>query len=84
MTEKNTEHQSTIALASLVRGNLRNIWVVRRCPYCSKKHTHAAGYAHEDPRQHLGTRIAHCVTPWKYGGYTLIEKEIGEQKEQKG
>ncbi len=55
-----------------------NLWVIERCPYCGRRHTHRAGVAGvNDPRQALGHRVAHCVT--KDGrlpdnpGYVLIE-----------
>lgn len=57
-----------IAHCVLKRTPTVNLWVVVRCPYCGKQHTHGAGSPAEDPRRFLGHRIAHCA-----GSYVLVE-----------
>jgi hypothetical protein len=37
------------------------LWVVPRCPFCKKKHTHGGGPLDGDPRTYLYSRVAHCV-----------------------
>ena len=49
-----------LAAAILVRHSWGWQWVVPRCPHCGRKHTHGGGGRHDDPRQFLGGRVAHC------------------------
>jgi hypothetical protein len=57
----------------LVKGKHGYLWIVDRCPYCSKRHEHSGGALHEEPRRYLGHRDAHCVKPPR-AGYILQEK----------
>jgi len=47
-------------------------WVVSRCPFCGRRHTHGAGAFLADPRRRLGPRAVLCMG----GGaqYQLIEE----------
>ena len=50
------------------------LWVIPRCPFCRRKHTHGGGATGEDPRAYLGGRVAHCGTgEWRE--YVLVEQE---------
>lgn len=54
-------------------------WVVVRCPYCGKRHTHGAGRRGvDDPRALLGSRVAHCLAgekPSLLAEYLLVEAD---------
>jgi hypothetical protein len=45
------------------------LWIVSRCPFCGKRHTHAGGRSGADPRTILGRHTAPC----KQGDYTLVD-----------
>jgi hypothetical protein len=50
-------------------------WVVLRCPYCSRQHTHGAGkYPWDNPRKRLDVRVAPCRLDPAYT-YQLVEVE---------
>ena len=60
-----------LAPAVLVRHSWGWQWVIPKCPYCGKKHTHGGGARGDDPRAYLGGRVAHCGTgEWR--DYWLI------------
>ena len=56
------------------RGDARQ-WKVGCCPFCKEEHFHGAGGADQDPKDFLGHRSAHCVSPSKEAeeGYMLVE-----------
>lgn len=58
-----------IAAARLRRQPDGYRWIVLACPYCGRKHTHGGGTLTDDPRQHLGPRVAHC-----HGGDYLLSE----------
>jgi hypothetical protein len=33
------------------------------CPYCGELHIHGGGESGDDPRDHEGHRVAHCLEP---------------------
>lgn len=37
-------------------------WVIIRCPFCGKRHTHGGGQVSGDPYELLGHRVPHCLT----------------------
>lgn len=57
------------------RGKVR-VWIVDKCPYCGKKHTHGAGFSegNVDPKEYLGHRVAHCISGEhdRDDSYTLV------------
>ncbi len=64
--------KALIAPARLVKGKNGFIWVLDKCPYCHKRHEHAGGALHEEPRKYLGRQPAHCARP-PLAGYILQE-----------
>ena len=66
------------ALATLVRSRGCYLWIVPRCPLCSRKHQHGGGDLAGDPRTLLGHRVAHCAAKYRRagqpGGYELVER----------
>ena len=56
-----TDSTPTIALVRLVERKETYSWVVVRCPYCMKKHTHGGGFLAGNPRKLLGSRLSHCM-----------------------
>jgi hypothetical protein len=56
------------------------LWIIVKCPYCGKKHTHGGGPLDGDPREYLGDRVPHCAD-YRDGrardpvdNYELVEK----------
>lgn len=41
-------------------GRQTRFWVVPRCPWCGRRHTHGAGAHGGNPFDRLGERAAHC------------------------
>lgn len=63
------------ARVRLQRGKACWYWVVERCPFCGRQHTHGGGPLDGDPRRLLGHRSQHCVEGplWPKDGYRLVE-----------
>lgn len=47
-----------IVTAKIVRGT--RLLIIKKCPYCGKKHTHGGGDAIQPVEKFLGHRISHC------------------------
>jgi len=65
------------AAARLVRHSDGFRWVVDRCPYCGRRHTHGGGPLDGDPRAGLGPRAPHCHAGPEYA---LVEA-VGDRRE---
>jgi hypothetical protein len=59
--------------ATLLRGDGTWRWVVLRCPFCSRRHSHGGGLLAESPFRYLGSRISHCTT-WESHSYILVAR----------
>jgi hypothetical protein len=57
---------------SLRRGPRNNSWIVKKCPYCGKRHEHGAGRSDQNPGEFLGGRVSHCSPG---GQYSLHQAE---------
>ena len=62
------------ALAFLDSHRDGRTWVIRRCPFCRKRHLHGGGGLEDDPRTFLGPQRAHCLDD---GRYELVEADRG-------
>lgn len=51
------------------------VWIVKSCPYCGDCHHHSGGPLTDNPRNHLGYRVNHCMPPYKVAlrQYRLVE-----------
>ncbi len=58
MTE--ADHTTKIARCYLKESETVRSWIIPRCPWCGKRHTHGGGKVTENPHDFLGHRIAHC------------------------
>ncbi len=50
-----------IARCYLKEAKTVRLWIVPRCPWCGKRHTHGAGCTQDNPLDFLGHREAHCL-----------------------
>lgn len=48
------------------------LWHPRDCPFCGKVHMHGGGKIDQNPRDYLGTRVAHCY-PKGQDTYRLVD-----------
>jgi hypothetical protein len=55
------EPKALYAYAELKRGRACWLWIIKRCPFCGKLHSHGGGKLDGDPRRLLGSRVPHCV-----------------------
>lgn len=61
---------------ALARATLKGRrWVVARCPFCGKSHSHGAGPRGGNPREFLSSRISHCDVGAKRDVYLLVQDE---------
>ena len=73
MTAKSDQEIRT-AECFLINSKPFRLWIVPRCPWCGKRHTHGAGRPQDNPQDFLGHRIAHCSNNIALGrGYDLVE-----------
>jgi 5-methylcytosine-specific restriction endonuclease McrA len=64
--------EAPMAPAILIHYGRIPMWKVVRCPYCGHSHEHSAGENGDDPRRHLGGRVAHCHPVSACDEYRLI------------
>lgn len=70
-----THREILQAECQLVKGRESYSWVIICCPYCGQSHQHGGGPLSDDPKNHLGFRVSHCMPPFKVFGrqYELVE-----------
>lgn len=66
------DKEAPLAPVVLVHYGKVPMWRVIRCPYCGHTHEHSAGSQGDDPRRHLGGRVAHCHPVSDRDEYRLI------------
>ena len=63
-----------LAPADLVKSKTIWLWVIRKCPFCGKKHTHGGMRVEENPYEALGARVPHCENSPYPHEYVLVPR----------
>jgi hypothetical protein len=68
------------AVARLLKQRAGYNWIVDRCPFCGKQHTHAGGNLSDDPQKFLSARRPHCEGRGLRPDYVLVERRTIQDK----
>jgi hypothetical protein len=70
-----------VVIGTLIEGGKRNKFAVT-CPYCRRRHEHAAGGMDESPEEFTGHRTALCVGHYGQGAGYEIRWDGAREKAQ--